>query len=347
MFITNTVKFFGCGLIFIGVHPLISYAIVGLGAAAYSPAKYGILTEMLPAEKLVVANGWIEGLTVSSIVLGTVLGGALINPHVSAFLVGLIHFAEATPAIAALTVIMLVYILAALFNLRIPDPGARYAKQSFNPVALLKSFYHSFTTLWHDRLGQISLAVTTLFWGAGATLQFIVLKWAQHALGLPLDKAAFLQGIVAVGIALGAISAAKYIKLKNSLKVMKLGAAMGVVVMVMTMVHSVWLAYPLLILVGGLAGFFVVPMNALLQHRGHVLLSAGSSIAVQNFNENLSILSMLGVYSLLIALDLSTNAIIILFGSFVTIMMLLVMYWHACNQKKQDSLHLIGEEKRH
>ena len=316
MFITNTVKFIGCSLIFAGIHPLISYAIVGLGAAAYSPAKYGILTEMLPAEKLVVANGWIEGLTVSSIVLGTVLGGALINPHVSAFLVGLIHFAEATPAIAALTVIMLVYILAALFNLRIPDPGARYAKQSFNPAALLKSFYHSFTTLWHDKLGQISLAVTTLFWGAGATLQFIVLKWAQHALGLPLDKAAFLQGIVAVGIAIGAVSAARFIKLKNSLKVMKLGAAMGIVVMVMTMVHSVWLAYPLLVLVGGLAGFFVVPMNALLQHRVDVLLSAGSSIAVQNFNENLSILTMLGVYSLLIALDLSTNAIIILFGSF-------------------------------
>lgn len=156
-----------------------------------------------------------------------------------------------------------------------------------------------------------------------------MLKWAQHALGLPLDKAAFLQGIVAVGIAIGAVSAARFIKLKNSLKVMKLGAAMGIVVMVMTMVHSVWLAYPLLVLVGGLAGFFVVPMNALLQHRGHVLLSAGSSIAVQNFNENLSILTMLGVYSLLIALDLSTNAIIILFGSFVTLTMLLVMYWHA------------------
>lgn len=346
MFITNTVKFIGCSMIFLGLHPLIAYAIVGLGAAAYSPAKYGILTEMLPADKLVIANGWIEGLTVSSIVLGTVLGGALINPHVSAFLVGLIHFAEATPAIAALTVIMIVYILAAIFNLRIPDPGARYPKQSFSPVELLKNFYHSFTTLWHDKLGQISLAVTTLFWGAGATLQFIVLKWAQHSLGLPLDKAAFLQGIVAVGIAIGAVSAAKFIKLKNSLKVMKLGAAMGIVVMVMTMVHTVWLAYPLLVLVGGLAGFFVVPMNALLQHRGHVLLSAGSSIAVQNFNENLSILTMLGVYSLLIALDLSTNTIIILFGSFVTVMMLLVMYWHAHNQKIQDSLHLIGEEKR-
>lgn len=346
MFITNTVKFCGCSLIFAGVHPLFAYAIVGLGAAAYSPAKYGILTELLPAEKLVIANGWIEGLTVSSIVLGTVLGGALINKHVSAFLLDHMTFAG-SPAAAALVVIMGVYVLAALFNLRIPDTGARYAKQPINPVLLVRNFYRSFTTLWHDKLGQISLAVTTLFWGAGATLQFIVLKWAQHSLGLTLDKAAFLQGIVAVGIAIGAVSAAKFIKLKQSLKVMPLGVAMGMVVMIMTLVHSVYLAYPLLVLVGALAGFFVVPMNALLQHRGHVLLSAGHSIAVQNFNENLSILIMLGIYSLLVSLDLSVNAVIVIFGSFVSCMMLLVMHWHARNQKVQDSLHLIGEEKRH
>lgn len=346
MFITNTIKFCGCSLIFAGVHPLFAYAIVGLGAAAYSPAKYGILTELLPAEKLVIANGWIEGLTVSSIVLGTVLGGALINKHVSAFLLDHMTFAG-SPAAAALVVIMGVYILAALFNLRIPDTGARYAKQPINPVRLVKNFYRSFTTLWHDKLGQISLAVTTLFWGAGATLQFIVLKWAQHSLGLTLDKAAFLQGIVAVGIAIGAVSAAKFVRLRQSLKVMPLGVAMGIVVMVMTLVHTVYLAYPLLVLVGALAGFFVVPMNALLQHRGHVLLSAGHSIAVQNFNENLSILTMLGVYSLLVSLDLSVNAVIVIFGSFVSVMMLLVMYWHAHNQKIQDSLHLIGEEKRH
>lgn len=346
MFITNTIKFCGCSLIFVGVHPLMAYAIVGLGAAAYSPAKYGILTELLPAEKLVIANGWIEGLTVSSIVLGTVLGGALINKHVSAFLLDHMPFAG-SPAAAALVVIMGVYILAALFNLRIPDTGARYAKQPGNPVLLIKNFYRSFTTLWHDKLGQISLAVTTLFWGAGATLQFIVLKWAQHSLGLTLDKAAFLQGIVAVGIAIGAVSAAKFVKLKQSLKVMPLGVAMGLVVMIMTLVHSVYLAYPLLVLVGALAGFFVVPMNALLQHRGHVLLSAGHSIAVQNFNENLSILSMLGIYSLLVSFDLSVNAVIVLFGSFVSGMMLLVMRWHAHNQKIQDSLALIGEEKRH
>ncbi|EEO27517.1 lysophospholipid transporter LplT [Oxalobacter paraformigenes] len=346
MFITNTIKFCGCSLIFVGVHPLLAYAVVGLGAAAYSPAKYGILTELLPAEKLVIANGWIEGLTVSSIVLGTVLGGALINKHVSAFLLDHMPFAG-SPAVAALVVIMGVYILAALFNLRIPDTGARYARQPKNPVLLVRNFYRSFTTLWHDKLGQISLAVTTLFWGAGATLQFIVLKWAQHSLGLTLDKAAFLQGIVAVGIAIGAVSAAKFVKLKQSLKVMPLGVAMGLVVMIMTLVHSVYLAYPLLVLVGALAGFFVVPMNALLQHRGHVLLSAGHSIAVQNFNENLSILSMLGIYSLLVSFDLSVDAVIVIFGSFVSGMMLLVMHWHARNQKIKDSLSLIGEEKRH
>lgn len=346
MFITNTVKFVGCALIFIGVHPLAAYAIVGIGAAAYSPAKYGILTELLPAEKLVIANGWIEGLTVTSIILGTVLGGTLINQHIAEFLQANIPFAY-TSAIAALIVIMFIYILAALFNLRIPDTGARYEKQPANPILLVKNFSKSFVTLWQDKLGQISLSVTTLFWGAGATLQFIVLKWAQSALGLTLDKAAFLQGIVAVGVATGAVSAAKFIKLQHSLRVMPLGVAMGLVVMIMTQVHSVWIAYPLLIIVGGFAGFFVVPMNALLQHRGYVLLSAGHSIAVQNFNENLSILTMLGLYSLLISLDLSVNAVIVIFGSFVALMMVGVIMWHRYNQKIQDSLHLIGEEKRH
>lgn len=346
MFITNSIKFVGCTLIFIGVHPLAAYAIVGIGAAAYSPAKYGILTELLPAEKLVIANGWIEGLTVTSIIMGTVLGGTLINKHVAAFLQANIPFASSS-AVAALIVILGIYILAALFNLRIPDTGARYEKQPLNPIKLIKNFSVSFTTLWKDKLGQISLSVTTLFWGAGATLQFIVLKWAQTALKMTLDKAAFLQGIVAVGVAVGAVSAAKFIRLKNSLKVMPLGVAMGLVIMIMTQIHSVWVAYPLLVVIGALGGFFVVPMNALLQHRGHVLLSAGHSIAVQNFNENLSILTMLGVYSLLVSLDLSTNAVIVIFGSLVASVMLLVMLWHRRNQQIQDSLHLIGEEKRH
>jgi len=349
MFVTNLIKIAGCILMFFDVHPLIAYAVVGFGAAAYSPAKYGILTEMLPPEKLVAANGWIEGLTVSSIILGTVLGGVLVNPSVGAALLRfdfpVIDFGIDTPIEAALCVIVVAYILAAAFNLKIPHTGAHYDHQERNPIKLFRDFAHCTVILWHDKLGQISLAVTTLFWGAGATLQFIVLKWAGKSLHMPLDKAAILQGIVAVGVALGAAGAARFIPLKKSLSVMPMGIAMGVVVMMMTLVHSVWIAYPLLILIGILSGFFVVPMNALLQHRGHVLMSAGHSIAVQNFNENLSILTMLSLYALMISLDLDLNLVIVMFGLFVAGAMYAVMRKHVANQSEYDSLALIGEHK--
>lgn len=349
MFITNMIKILGCSMMFFNVHPLIAYGVVGFGAAAYSPAKYGILTELLPAEKLVAANGWIEGLTVSSIILGTVMGGALLNRHVADTLLYTylprlgIHFEET--AKAALCIITLIYVAAAAFNLRIPDTGARYAHQERNPIKLVIDFGNCFSTLWKDKLGQISLAVTTLFWGAGATLQFIVLKWAEHSLGMPLGKAAILQGVVAVGVALGAVAAAHFIPLKKSLSVMPLGIAMGVVVMAMTLVHSVWIAYPLLVIIGMLSGFFVVPMNALLQHRGHVLMSAGHSIAVQNFNENLSVLIMLVLYAFMIKAHLNINLIIVMFGIFVAGTMYCVMRLHAKNQRVFDTVALIGEHK--
>ena len=349
MFVTNLIKMVGCSMLFLDVHPLLAYGVVGFGAAAYSPAKYGILTELLPPEKLVMANGWIEGLTVSSIILGTVLGGTLINAKVSATLLAFdfpyITTGIDTTAEAALCMIGVVYILAAFFNLFIPDTGARYEKQLRNPVKLVAGFAFAVKTLWTDKLGQISLAVTTLFWGAGAALQFIILKWAEVNLGLQLDKAAFLQGIVAFGIIFGAVAAARIVKLRKALSVMPLGMGMGLIVMLLTVIYNVWYAYPLLVIVGFLSGFFVVPMNALLQHRGHVLLSAGHSIAVQNFNENLSILVMLLLYSGMITLDLSIRTVIIIFGSFVAGMMFLVMRWHAANQRKEDSLHLIGEAK--
>ncbi|WP_151636422.1 lysophospholipid transporter LplT [Noviherbaspirillum aerium] len=349
MFITNLIKIAGCSLMFLEVHPLFAYAVVGFGAAAYSPAKYGILTELLPPEKLVAANGWIEGLTVISIILGTVMGGALVNAQISSALLAfdfpLFDLGIDTSAEAALSVIMVTYVLAAIFNLRIPDTGARYPHQERNPVKLIADFSNCFTTLWRDKLGQISLAVTTLFWGAGATLQFIVLKWAEKSLNMPLDKAAILQGIFAVGVAVGAAAAARFVPLKKSLTVMPLGVAMGLIVCTMTMVHTVWLAYPLLVLVGALSGYFVVPMNALLQHRGHVLLSAGHSIAVQNFNENLSVLTMLMLYALMVKLNLDINIVIIMFGVFVSGTMMLAMRKHAANQRERDSLSLIGEHK--
>ncbi|MDB5774768.1 MAG: lysophospholipid transporter LplT [Herbaspirillum sp.] len=349
MFVTNMIKIVGCSMMFFDVHPLFAYGIVGFGAAAYSPAKYGILTELLPPEKLVAANGWIEGLTVSSIILGTVMGGALLNPHIADNLLHhylpLIGLTLHTATEAALCIITVIYVCAAIFNLRIPDTGARYAHQERNAVRLVVDFSNCCTTLWKDKLGQISLAVTTLFWGAGATLQFIVLKWAEHSLGMPLGKAAILQGVVAVGVAIGAIAAARFVPLKKSLSVMPLGIAMGVAVMAMTLLHTVWLAYPLLVVIGILSGYFVVPMNALLQHRGHVLMSAGHSIAVQNFNENLSVLFMLVLYAFMIKLRLNINLIIVMFGVFVAAMMYLIMRLHAANQRKFDSLALIGEHK--
>jgi MFS family permease len=350
MFIANLIKVVGCAMIFLGVHPLVANAVVGFGAAVYSPAKYGILTELLPAEKLVAANGWIEGLTVLSIILGTVMGGALVGPHGGAWMVShidlpFIDTSVDTSAEASLLVIVAVYAVAALFNLRIPDTGARYPHQQKNPARLIVDFANCSATLWKDKLGQISLAVTTLFWGAGATLQFIVLKWAEHSLHMELDKATGLIGVVAIGVAVGAAMAARMVPLKKSLTVIPLGIMMGLVVASMTLVHTVWIAYPLLALIGFLSGFFVVPMNALLQHRGYVLMSAGHSIAVQNFNENLSILTMLALYAIMLTLNLNLNVIIAMFGLSLAGVMYLIMRRHLANQAEHDSLALIGEHK--
>jgi LPLT family lysophospholipid transporter-like MFS transporter len=349
MFISNLIKVGGCLLIFAHVHPLLAYAIVGFGAAVYSPAKYGILTELLPAEKLVAANGWVEGLTVLSIIFGTVMGGALVGDRLSAVLLGfdlpLIDTGIETPTQAALCVVVGIYMLAALFNTRIPDTGCVYGHQERNPIKLISDFANCFSMLWKDKLGQISLGVTTLFWGAAQTLQFIVLEWANRKLHLTYEQSTSLVGVVAIGVAVGAIISARSITLRKSLSVIPVGIAMGVIVMLMTLVDSVKLAYPLLILVGLLGGFFLVPMNALLQHRGHVLMSAGHSIAVQNFNENLSILTMLAMYSLMLRMHLNLDIIILLFGLFLAGTMLYILRRHQQNQREFDSVSLIGEAK--
>ena len=354
MFISNTIKIIGCGLLFIAAHQyfaMAAYAVVGLGAAAYSPAKYGILTELLPPEKLVIANGWIEGLTVTSIVLGTVMGGILITPAVANVLMEfdfpVIETGIDSALESSIFLIAIIYAVAAIFNLYIPNTGVDHRIPNKNPFYLIHEFAHCIKLLWTDKLGQISLAVTTLFWGAGATLQFIVLKWAEVALNYPLNQAAQLQGVVAVGIAIGAIMAARWISLRHSVKVIPLGIAMGIVVMAMILVKDLWIAIVLLMLIGGLAGFFVVPMNALLQHRGHILMGAGHSIAVQNFNENLSILTMLSLYAVLILLEVHIYTVIVVFGLFVSVMMALIRKWHLLNQSKEDSLHLIGARKIH
>ncbi len=325
MFLCNNIKLGGCIAMLTGVHPLISYAIVGLGAAGYSPAKYGILTEYLPAEKLVAANAWMEGATVFAIILGALLGGVLLNPHFSAIL--MTHLAwhgDADVAKIAILFVALLYIAAAIFNLFIPVTAPDHATPNRNPVALVRDFWASFVQLWRDPLGQVSLAVTTLFWGAGATLRLVVLAWALVTLHFSMQQASQLTALVALGIAVGAVIAGEFVRLQDSVRVISTGIVMGIVVMSMAAVHTALGAGILLTIIGILGGFFVVPMNALLQHRGHLLMGAGHSIAVQNFNENLSILFMLGLYALLDHAGLSVDIITIIFGAFISLSMLII-----------------------
>jgi MFS transporter, LPLT family, lysophospholipid transporter len=337
MFFANTVKIIGCTLMLFEINPLVAYALVGLGAAAYSPAKYGILTEYLPHSKLVIANGWIEGLTVTSIILGTMLGGVLIHERVSHILLSFdiphIETGIDTPPEAAIVVIALVYAVAAAFNLYIPNTGVVMKPLPAHPLETLKDFGACVVSLWRDRLGQISLAVTTLFWGAGATLQFIMIEWSRTALGYNLSQASILQGVCALGIAAGAVIASMRVRLDHAIKVIPLGITMGLVVILMVVVRNVWLAVPLIVLIGGLAGFFVVPMNALLQHRGHHLVGAGRSIAVQNFNENASILLMIAGYAWLLGRGISIYWVIAIFGLFVAGTMTLVLFWYLHNRR--------------
>ncbi len=331
MLISNGIKIVGCALLFFHVDPLLAYGIVGLGAAAYSPAKYGILTELLPPKLLVTANAWIEGLTVSAIILGVYLGGKLLLPPFSTGLVGLGIVGIDTAADAAIAAIGAIYLLAAAINVYIPNTGVDHKPVKRNPWYLLRDFGHCVRTLWLDKLGQISLAVTTLFWAAGATLQFIVLDWAKAALGLEVEQAANLQAIAALGIAGGSVLAAWLIPIHRALSVLPVGVGMGLLVCTMIGIHDPVVAKILLVLIGAAAGFFVVPMNALLQHRGHILVGAGHSIAVQNFNENAGILVMVASYFLLLKFEVPVNVAIVLFGLFVSATLLGVIAWHRRN----------------
>jgi len=353
MFATNTLKVAGCLLMFCyggfglsssGQIALVcaAYAIVGMGAAAYSPAKYGIVTEMLPPRLLVMGNSWMEGMTVCSIITGSVIGGMLIAPAVSGWILARPYLRGwiETPAEGAILMIGFLYAGAAFINLFIPNTHIIYPKQSRNPLKLISAFKGYMQVLWSDRIGQISLAVTTLFWGAGATLQLIVIEWGRQHLGYRLDQASILMGMAAIGTVLGAALAA-CVPLKRALGVLPVGVMMGLVVLAMPYIYETWIVYTLLLLVGALSGFFVVPMNALLQHRGYVLLTAGHSIAVQNFNEQLNILLMVTLYTLMLWLNVEINTIVILFGLSVAGLMLAVLFWSRRNIKHHP--HLLDE----
>ncbi len=352
MFISNAIKVAGCLMMLFGSHPLLAYAVVGLGAAAYSPAKYGILTELLPPSQLVKANGWIEGLTIASIILGILLGGQLVGHVASAYLLSvdlpLVDTGIDTAPEAAIALLIFVYGLAAWFNTRIPLTGVEMRPIPKNPLALVPDFWTCNARLWRDKLGQISLATTTLFWGVSGNLRYIILAWSAVALGYGTTQASALTGVVALGTAVGAVIASLRMRLDMATSVMPLGIAMGILVVLMNFISNVWVAVPFLILMGALGGFLVVPMNALLQHRGHNLMGAGRSIAVQNFNEQACILGLGALYSLSTGLGMSAYGAIAGFGLIVAGVMYLIQRWHASNLvKHKDEVDHLLEIARH
>lgn len=352
MLVSNAIKVVGCLLMLFGAHPLIAYAIIGLGAAAYSPAKYGILTELLPPSQLVKANGWIEGLTIASIILGILLGGQLVGTAISSRMLALdfpvFDTGIDTAPEAAIFILIFIYALAAWFNLRIPLTGVEMRPIPKNPLELVPDFWSCNNRLWRDKLGQISLATTTLFWGVTGNLRYIILAWSAAALGYGTTQASTLTGVVAVGTAIGAVMASMRMKLDRATTVMPLGIAMGVLVIAMNFITNVWVAAPFLIFLGALGGYLVVPMNALLQHRGHNLMGAGRSIAVQNFNEQACILGLGAFYSLSAGLGLSAFGAITAFGLVVAGTMWLIQRWHQrnCVVHKDEVEHLL-EVARH
>ena len=329
MFISNAIKFIGCLAMLFGMPPLYAYGIVGIGAAAYSPAKYGILTEYLPPNQLVKANSWIEGSTVAAIVLGAIFGSLLVTPEIAGTFLAFIHLSHWINAPQfAIVVTTFLYMSASIINLYIPHVPIDHRLPKKNPLYILHDFWHAFKLLWRDPQGRVSLAVTTLFWGAGATLRLVVITWAVLTLNYTFEEATRLTAIVAVGIAIGAVFAARYIPLEKAVKALPAGILMGVLVIAMIFVHEWHVTWILLFLIGGLSGFFVVPLNALLQHRGHLLMGAGHSIAIQNFNENIGILVLLGAYTIMVKEDLHIDTIVIIFGLFISLTMGIIYKRH-------------------
>ncbi len=348
MFVSNSIKVVGCLLMLTGLHPLLAYAVVGLGAAAYSPAKYGILTELLPPSQLVKANGWIEGLTITSIIMGVLLGGQLVGQHIAPKLLALdlplVDTGIDTPAEAAIAALVSLYALAAAFNLRIPRTDTALQPMGRDMLYLVRDFANCNSRLWQDKLGQISLATTTLFWGVSGNLRYIVLAWALAALGYGTTQASSLVGVVAIGTAAGAVVASMVMRLEKATAVVPLGIAMGLLVIFMNFIHNVWIAAPFLILLGGIGGYLVVPMNALLQHRGHNLMGAGRSIAVQNFNEQACILGLGALYTGMTRVGMSAFGAITIFGLVVAGTMWLIQRWHRnnCVQHAEEVQRLLA-----
>jgi len=333
MLLANAVKLLGC-ILLLSPYPLVAYSLVGLGAALYAPAKYGILTELLPTSLLVKANGWLEGLIIASIVFGLALGGffasadslvwsRMLEPTMQ-------HVGMSGPTGVAVLCTSAIYLVAAAFNLRVPDTGV-----SLKPIPalhqLVRDFVRCNALLWRDKLGQVSLATTTLFWGAGGPMRYLVISWGAASLGYGVAEATQLMAFVVLGTAVGVLVAAKWIPIERAVDVSTAGILMGVLTLTMVYVTTLHTAAILLFVIGFLGGFLVVPMNALLQARGYALMTAGRSIAVQNFNEQAGILVFSGLHAALSAAGQSVNVVLAVFGCIVMVAMGCIRQWHRTN----------------
>ncbi|EBG8059105.1 lysophospholipid transporter LplT [Salmonella enterica subsp. enterica] len=318
MMVANGLKLAGAAGICLGINPFVGYTLVGIGAAAYSPAKYGILGELTTGDKLVKANGLMEASTIAAILLGSVAGGVLADWHV----------------IAALVACALAYAGAVAANLFIPKLVAARPGQSWRLSAMTRSFFSACVVLWRNGETRFSLVGTGLFWGAGVTLRFLLVLWVPVALGIT-DNATptYLNAMVAVGIVVGAGAAAKLVTLETVSRCMPAGILIGVVVAIFSLQHALLPAYALLLLIGMLGGFFVVPLNALLQERGKKSVGAGNAIAVQNLGENSAMLLMLGLYSLAVLVGVPAVAIGIGFGVLFALAIAALWIW----QRRQAS----------
>ncbi|ECH9482314.1 lysophospholipid transporter LplT [Salmonella enterica subsp. enterica] len=318
MMVANGLKLAGAAGICLGVNPFVGYTLVGIGAAAYSPAKYGILGELTTGDKLVKANGLMEASTIAAILLGSVAGGVFADWHV----------------IAALVACALAYAGAVAANLFIPKLVAARPGQSWRLSAMTRSFFCACVVLWRNGETRFSLVGTGLFWGAGVTLRFLLVLWVPVALGIT-DNATptYLNAMVAVGIVVGAGAAAKLVTLETVSRCMPAGILIGVVVAIFSLQHALLPAYALLLLIGMLGGFFVVPLNALLQERGKKSVGAGNAIAVQNLGENSAMLLMLGLYSLAVLVGVPAVAIGIGFGVLFALAIAALWIW----QRRQAS----------
>lgn len=309
MLLANGLKLLGAVAMVAGVHPLLAYGMVGVGAAAYSPPKYGILSELVEPQDLVKANSMMEGSTIVAILLGVGLGGWLADQSI----------------FWGLWTVAGCYFAAMLANWLIPSLPAVHPGWDFKPVPMIVDFGKTLWALVRDRDVQFSLAATSLFWGTGATLRLLLVAWVPLALGLTdTSTPANLNGAVAVGIALGAGLASFWIRLETVNRALLPGLLLGPLIMLLVNVNRLDLTIVLLGLVGLCGGLFVVPLNALLQERGHDTVGAGHAVAIQNLFENLAMLGMIGLYTLSIKLGLSAIQVGWCFGGIVLTGLLLI-----------------------